>query len=125
MGDHELGKDTALARHLLTSRAERADCEAAHPEGQDTGGDGDHPGLGAVRGGRDPGKKDSQKAEEDALRPALRSPRHAASLLVVLVVVLGCGLLRLGVLAILERLVGHAWVMPEKACLQSSLSPGA
>ena len=29
---HELEKDTALTGHLLTRRAERADCEARHPE---------------------------------------------------------------------------------------------
>ena len=75
--------------------------------------------------GGNPGEEESQEGEEDALCAALSCPGHAASLLVVLLLVLGFVLLRFGVLAVLERLVGHAGDVPEMAHLQSNVSAGA
>jgi len=125
MVDPSISRDRPSPSHLLTGGTEGANRKAGHPEGQDACGDRNHPCLRAVCSGGDPGEEEGQEGEEDALCAALSCPGHAASLLVVLLLVLGFGLLRLGVLAVLERLVGHAGDVPEMAHLQSNVSPGA
>ncbi len=121
MVDPSISRDRPSARHLLTGGTEGANRKAGHPEGLDACGDGNHPCLRAVCSGGDAGEEEGQEGEEDALCAALSCPAHAASLLVVL----GFGLIRFGVLEVLDRLVGHAGDVPEMAHLQSNVSPGA
>ena len=115
-----------LADDLLTRGPEGPDREARHPERQNRGGNDDHPGAARVRGGRYAREEESQEGEEHALSAALRRPGHELSLLFgLLLVVFLVGRFGVGVFAVVERLVGHARVMPERARLQSKAGPGA